>query len=107
MMLMSDPVLRLNFVRPDVLICALQSHEVCYIDIERKTCLKRIKFETNYDLQSSLRTFRSNCSDVSIIMGGSYPLLFTSFKTMRYYSVYDKVNIFMAADKKGYELDLK
>lgn len=107
MMKMRSAVLRLNFVRPDVIICAQDSKEVCYINIETKTYLKRIKFDTNYDMHCCLRTFRTNHTDVSIIIGGSYPLLFTSFQTIRFWPVYDKLNIFMVADKKGYEKELR
>jgi WD40 repeat protein len=44
-----DPILRLNFVRNNVVICALKSKEVLYINIETKAFIKKIKFDSNYD----------------------------------------------------------
>jgi hypothetical protein len=45
-------------------------------------------------------------NDISVILGGSWPLLFTSFGRINTASVFLRVNIFEAADPKLYKADL-
>lgn len=47
--MLPHPILRLNFVRNNIVICALKSKEVLYVNIETKAFIKKIKFDSNYD----------------------------------------------------------